>query len=210
MDAEGTVMFLHVAVVILTFMVAGVLHVALLDMRRTDRSSDLAVWAGLVRRLEPLMPVGGLLILGTGGWLVELSDGEFSWSQGWVVTSTVALLAVEGAAAAWLRPRTRALTAAVSTAGDGLVPVDVRRLILDPVLWYVSHLATVTFFGVVFLMAAKPAGTWTPTAILIASAALGLLSAAPFVLGGPGATRSSRHRRAWGGRSHRSRQATTS
>ena len=103
-DAEGSVMFLHIVVVILTFMVAAVLHVALLDMRRTDRSSDLAVWAGLVRRLEPLMPVGGLLILGTGGWLVELSDGEFSWSQGWIVTSTVALLAVEGAAVA-RRPR---------------------------------------------------------------------------------------------------------
>jgi hypothetical protein len=64
------------------------------------------------------------------------------------------------------------------------VPEDVRQVILDPVLWYVSHFATMTFFGIVFLMAAKPAGTWVPVIVLVVSAAVGLLTAVPFVRGG--------------------------
>lgn len=181
MDAEDVVMFLHIAVVIVTFMIVAVLHTALLQMRRTERSSDLAVWAPLVRRLEPLVPVGALFILGSGWALVEVSDGEFSWSQGWVVTSAATLVIVEAVGAAVLRPRAQQLTARISATGEGPVPEDVRQAILDPALWYVSHFATMTFFGIVFLMAAKPAGMWVPVIVLVVSAAVGLLTAVPFV-----------------------------
>lgn len=184
MDAEAIVMFVHIAVVIVTFMMVAVLHTALVQMRRTDRSSDLVVWAPLVRRLEPLVPVGALLILGSGWALVELSDGEFSWSQGWVVVSAAALVVVEAVGAVLIRPRAQHLTARISANGDGPVSQDVRQAILDPVLWYVSHFATVTFFGIVFLMAAKPAGVWVPVTVLVVSAAVGLLTAVPFVRGG--------------------------
>lgn len=74
-DTEGVVLFMHIALVIVSFMMATVLPTSLLQMRRTERSSDLALWAPLIRRLEPLSPESALLLLGAGAWLVHLSDG---------------------------------------------------------------------------------------------------------------------------------------
>ena len=180
-DSEGVAMFFHIAAVIITFMIAAVLHTALLRMRGAQRASDLKVWAPLVRRLEPLMPVGAIVILLSGWWLIHLSGGEADWSDGWIASSVGALVVIEAIAGLTLPRRTRALTETIDRADDGPVADGLHQLIFDPVLWYVSHFATVTFFGVVFVMAARPTGLWSPVTILLVSVIVGLLSAVPFV-----------------------------
>jgi hypothetical protein len=156
----GVVLFLHITVAIVAFSLAGVLHAALHTMARARTVAEMRSWSAMVHRLEPLLPVMALLLLGLGAWLIHLSGGEISWSDGWIVTSVVTLIAVEAAAGMLLAPRSKALVAGIAEAADGEAP-RVRVAALDSVIWDLAHVATFAFLGVVFLMAAKPSGAWS-------------------------------------------------
>lgn len=159
----GAVLFFHIAVAIAAFSIAGTLHVALPAMARARTVAELRPWAAIMQRLEPLLPLLALFLLGLGAWLVHLGGDEgFRFSDGWVLTSIVSLVVIEAAAGMFLAPRSRALVEAVKAAPDGDVTPDLRGRTLDPVVWHLAHVATFGFLGVVFLMTAKPAGAWAP------------------------------------------------
>lgn len=187
----GFVLFLHIAVAILAFMMAGVLHAALQSMARAGNVAEMRSWARMIHVLDPLLPVAALLLLALGSWLIHLSGGEFRWSDGWVITAVTTLVVVEGLAGALLAPRAKALVHAVEHTADGAVPDGLRRATLDPVVWHIAHMATVGFLGVVFLMAAKPSGPWA-AGIAVVAVALGVvastaqLRALPSVAAGAG------------------------
>lgn len=166
----GFVLFLHIGVAILAFMIAGVLHSALHAMARARTVAQLRPFAALVHRLEPLLPIAAVLLLGLGAWLIHLSAGEFSWSDGWVLTAVTTLVLVEGLAGAALAPRTKKLIQMIESAPDGEVPLQLRRAVLDPVVWDIAHIATVGFLGLVFLMAAKPSGAFSVPLVVVAAA----------------------------------------
>lgn len=171
---SGFVLFLHIAVAIAAFMIAGVLHGALQALARARTTTEMRPWAAAVHRLEPLLPISALALLVLGAWLVHLEHGEgLRWSDGWVITAVVTLIVVEGAAGALLAPRTKKLVQRIHDSADGGVPQDVHDATLDPVIWHIAHVATVGFLGVVFLMAAKPSGAWAPV-FPIAGALLGI------------------------------------
>lgn len=176
---SGIVLFLHVAAVVTGLMLAAVLHAALLMTRRAGSLTEYRAWVPVIGRVEPLLPVTALVILGTGGWLLHLSGGEASWSDGWVIVSLVTLVCVEAAGAA-VGPRSKRWRDAIKAApGDG-VPDDVREAGRDPLLWYVAHANTAAFVGVLFVMSAKPSTAGSVLAVAVA-ALLGLMSAAPFL-----------------------------
>jgi hypothetical protein len=171
---SGFVLFLHIAVAIASFMIAAVLHAAFHVLPRTRDVAEMRSWTALMHRLEPLLPVSALVLLGLGAWLVHLGGDEgFGFSDGWVLTAIVFLVVVEGLAGALLAPRTKALVAKVHAAADGPVPDDIRRATVDPVTWDIGHIATFGFLGVVFLMAAKPSGAWAPV-FPVAGAVIGV------------------------------------
>jgi hypothetical protein len=173
----GLVLFLHIGVVIVSFMIGAVLHAGFHSMVRARTLAELRPWTALLHRLEPVLPILAVVILGLGAWLVQLgSDEGFSWSDGWILTSVVTLVVIEGLAGALLAPRSKAVGAAVARLGDGEVPADLHRMLRDPVMWAVGHVATFGFLGVVFLMAAKPSGAWSP-AFPIVGALVGLAAA---------------------------------
>lgn len=167
---SGVVLFLHIAVAIVAFMMAGVLHASLHAVARGRTVGELRFWAALVHRLDPLFPVAALLLLGLGSWLVHLSGGEFRWSDGWVITAVTSLVVIEGLAGVVIAPKGKALVRAIHEAADGAVPDVVRRIASDRLLWHVAHIATFGFAGVVFLMAAKPSGVWSPIVVVLGAA----------------------------------------
>jgi hypothetical protein len=176
----NVVLFLHITAAIAGFMVAAVLHVGLLQMRRARTIAELRAWEPTITRLEPMFPLIAATLVGLGAWLLHLSGGEFGWSDGWVITAVTTLAFVEVIGAGVLGRRSKALMARVRQAPDGPVPDDVRRAVLDPPLWLCAHLTTAAVIGIVCLMATKPAGVISVVVILVASA-LGALSAVPFL-----------------------------
>lgn len=174
-----SVLALHVLMVVASFMMVAVIHGLLFQMRWARDLSALGVAPRLLGPLERLLPLSALVILGSGAWLIHLSGGEVRWSDGWVITSLVALVAVEGLGGSLSRRSERMQSSIRAAAGGSLSP-DLRAAVTDPVLWLVTHLGTATFLGVVFIMVAKPSGPWS-MAIVGGAAALGLVSALPAV-----------------------------
>jgi hypothetical protein len=159
----GVVLFLHITVAIVAFAMAGVMHTALNVVARGRSVQDLRSWAAVMHRIEPLFPLLALLLLGLGVWLVHLGHGTgdaFSFSDGWIITAMVTLVAVEAAGGAVLAPHGKKLVALIHEAPDGPVSHDIRTAAFRPLFWDLVHITTFGFIGVVFLMAAKPAGSW--------------------------------------------------
>ena len=177
LTAADFALFLHIFFVIAGLCLAAVLHAGLLLVRAARDVAAIRAWPRVIAVLEPVLPAIAVLVLLTGAWLLHLSNGEFSWQQGWVTTSLVGLLCAEAAGAA-MGPRSAALRRAINQAPDGPVGADVRRRILDPVLWCIPNGVTATFLAVVFVMVVKPSGLWSAVVI----AAVGLAGALSGIL----------------------------
>jgi VanZ family protein len=131
--------------------------------------TQMRPFAALVHRLEPILPIMALLLLVLGAWLIHLSDGQFSWGDGWIVTAIATLVVVEGLAGALLAPRSKKLVALIDATPEGAVPDGVRQAALDPMIWDLAHLATFSFLGVVFVMADQPSGGVAVVVVVVAS-----------------------------------------
>lgn len=165
----GVVLFFHIGFVVVGFMIAGVLHASLHAMARARDVSQMRPFAGLVHRLEPILPITALLILGFGAWLIHLSDGSIKWSNGWILTSLITLIVVEGLAGALLAPRSKQLVAAIEAAPDGPVPAALRQQALGSMIWDIAHIATLGFLGVILVMVSKPSGGGAVLIVVIAA-----------------------------------------
>ncbi len=164
-------LFLHVGVVIITFMIAAVLHAALNLLVRAETAEEARPIARVVHRLDPLFPFFALAILGFGFWLIGASPkhGDDHWKvgDGWILTALIALIAIEGLAGAFLAPHAKKLVAAIEAAPNGPLSSELRAQTRDPFIWYVGHTATVGFLGVVFVMTNKPSGGVAVLAVVI-------------------------------------------
>jgi hypothetical protein len=163
MHLAGVVLFLHIAVAIVAFAMAGVLHTALQVIGRARRVEEIRTWGAVAHRLEPLLPLMALALLVLGAWLVHLgehTDDQFRFTTGWVLTAIITVVAVEAVGGIMLKPRGEKLSALIEAAPDGDLPEELRRAARDPMFWDMAHLTTFGFLGVVFIMAAKPDGVW--------------------------------------------------
>ena len=163
----GVVLFLHILTAIVAFMMAAIVHAGLPALARARDVREMRSWAAILHRLEPLFPIAALLLLGFGAWLVHLSDGEIKFSDGWLLTGLITLVVVEAVAGAKLAPKAKLAVRMVEEAADGPVPDAVRQSALEPWIWYPTHIATFGFAAVVYLMAAKPSGAWSPVIVII-------------------------------------------
>jgi hypothetical protein len=166
----GFVLFLHIGVAIAAFMMAGVAHAALQSVGRATSVAEARPWARVMHRIEPLFPVMALILLGLGAWLVHLgahTDDQFSFKDGWVLTAIITLVVMEALGGAVLAPRGKRLNTLILEAPDGPITAEIRAASRDPLFWGVAHATTVSFLGIVFLMAAKPAGSWAPVVVIV-------------------------------------------
>jgi hypothetical protein len=177
----GVVLFLHIAVAIVAFSMAGIMHVGLQMVARGGRVEEIRSWSQVMHRIEPLFPVMALALLGLGAWLVHLGDNPedgFGFGVGWILTAIVTLVVVEAIGGAVLAPRGKALSQMVHEAADGAVPANVSAAVRDPALWYAAHVTTGAFLAVVFVMAAKPDGAWAVLFVAIGAVVGALASRA--------------------------------
>ena len=190
----GFVLFLHISFVVIAFAMAGVVHAGMPAIARARDVNQMRPWAEILNRLDPLFPLVALMLLGLGSWLVHLgahTDDAFSFKDGWVITSIVTLVVIEGIAGAMLAPTAKKLVGTIRETADGAPSAELRAATRDPKIWYPGHIATFGFLGVVFVMAAKPAGEWAwlfPTigaAVGVALARLQLTRLAVGPDGGP-------------------------
>jgi hypothetical protein len=172
MHLINVVLFVHILVAIAAFSVAAILHTAQWVARGATSTATLKAWKPVIHRLEPLFPILALVLFGLGAWLLGLSDGEFRWGDGWVITSIVGLAAMEVVGGALIAPRTKKLIAAITDAADGPVDEPLNAAVMNPVFWATTHFATGVALGIVFLMATKPSGA-AAVAIVVIAAALG-------------------------------------
>lgn len=163
----GFVLFLHILTAIVAFMMAAIVHAGLPALARAKDVREMRSWAAILRRLEPLFPIAAVLLLGFGAWLVHLSAGEIKFSDGWLLTGLIALVVIEGLAGAKLAPKAKLAVRLVEEAADGAVPDAVRQAALEPWIWYPTHIATFGFGAVVYLMAARPSGAWSPIIAIV-------------------------------------------
>lgn len=180
MHLVDIVLFAHIAVAVAAFGIAGILHTAQWASRRASSATTLKVWAPVVHRLDPLFPVLALALFGLGAWLLALSDGEFGWGDGWVVTAIVGLALMEIVGGAVIAPRSKKALAAIHDAGDGPIDDAVTDSFFDATLWAATHFATGTAIGILFLMATKPSGIVSALVVAlcaIAGAAVGVAGA---------------------------------
>lgn len=176
MHIHGTdvVLFLHIAVAVFTFGIAGLLLTGLTQMRRAESVAVLRSWERLTHRIEPWFPILVLVLIALGGWLIALSDDEFGWGDGWVLTSVITLVIMEAYGGIVLAPNGKRLHAMLETAPDGPVPADVAVALRNPLVWAGAWGETGLATGILFLMPTKPAGAWSVLIVLV----LGLVSVA--------------------------------
>jgi hypothetical protein len=174
----GFVLFLHITVAIAAFMMAGVLHAAMQALARAGDVREMRSWGRLIHRLDPLFPVAALLLLIFGAWLIHLSNGRIGWGDGWLLTSLIALIVIEGLSGVLIAPKAKAAVKLIEQAPDGPVSDEMRRLSVDPAIWHISHIATFGFTAVVFLMSARPNGALSVILVVVGVVVGVLVSAA--------------------------------
>lgn len=195
MHLINVVLFAHIFIALAAFGCATLVHVWQGVSKGATSTATLKAWAPVMHRIEPLFPVLALILFGLGAWLVGLSDGEFSWSDGWVITSVVGLFAMEAAGGAVLAPGGKKLHEAIVNAPDGPVDASLRALVLDRAVWAVATFETATALGIVFLMTNKPSGLSSALIVAacgLAGLAIGAAAAreaapAPLVIAAPAA-----------------------
>ena len=184
MKTYDVVLFLHIFAALFTFGVAGVMHVLLTRLRAANQVRQLREHMPVLHAAGPLFPAGALALFALGGWLVQLSDEKIQWSDGWVLTAIVSLVAMEAVGGAVIARHSARLEQAVEAAPDGPVSAELRALALDRGIWLGAHFSTAVALGIVFLMTVKPSGAASFVVIVIAAIA-GLASALPFLRTAP-------------------------
>lgn len=155
------VLFVHIAVAVVAFAVAGLLLTALAQMRTADTVAVLRTWQRSAHRVEPWFPILALALLALGGWLIALSHREFRWSDGWVLTAVATLVIMEVYGGAVLAPNSKRLHTMIENIPDGPVPGHVYTAVMNPLVWAGTWGETGLAAGILFLMPTKPAGAWS-------------------------------------------------
>jgi hypothetical protein len=122
--------------------------------------------------------LGGVLLIVAGGLYLALSTTL--WQSPWLVIATISFVLVLSLGGALLGRRIQALTKAAREAPAGPLPGPLVGLTHDPLMRVVLQTYIAILFGIVFLMATKPALSWSIISILLA-AALGVLSGLPLM-----------------------------
>src|SRR5690242_2156677 len=150
----GAVLFLHVCALLAAISAGALSHLSEVRMRSAETTAALRPWAKLLGRLGKVFPVALLVLLGSGAYLVH---DAWSWSAGWVEASLVGVGLLFASGVGFMRVRGLALRRALTAAGDGPLPADVRRLIVRHPAAFASWMNTGLAVGIVFAMTAKPA-----------------------------------------------------
>ena len=146
-------LLLHLLGVISLFAGMTVAAVAHAGARRRERAPEIAALLGLTRVGVALVAAGALLIVGSGLWLIEISNGFYSLGDGWIAGSLALLVLgfVLGAAGGQRPKRARRLAA-----GDEGSIEELRALLDDRLSRALNYAAALLVIAALVTMVWKP------------------------------------------------------
>ena len=159
-------LFLHVFVVIVTFMIGGMLVLSETQLHRSSTVAEARTWLRLLNKLGPMIGGSAVLLLISGIAIMskEHHDEHLSWNTSWVLVGLVMLVFLIANGPALIAPRAMALAKRADATPDGPMPADLRAALADPVVAVLGSVNPLTALGVVFLMTYQPG--WTGSVLV--------------------------------------------
>jgi uncharacterized membrane protein len=147
----------HLAGVILLFSGLVVAAVALAGARRRDAPAEIAALLGLTRVGVALVAGGGLVIVASGLWLLEVYADLYSLGDGWIggALGLLVLAFVLGAIGGQRPKRARKLAAQLARE-DGAHTSELRSLLDDGLSRAFNYAAAITVVAALVLMVWRP------------------------------------------------------
>jgi len=168
--------FIHILGV---FAMAGAATTVLLVfsmMRRATTVQEVRVLARLGSLIEKVFPVAAVVLLLSGGYMVN--EFDLHWSSGWINLSALALIIATAIGGLVNGPRMTAIHKAADAAPDGPVPANLSGMLNDPILFGSVHALSLVLLAIIWNMTTKPSGIQAFLAIVLL-AAIGAGSAYP-------------------------------
>jgi uncharacterized membrane protein len=157
MTERDWALLLHLAGFALLFSGMIVAAAAHSGARRRESRREIAALLALTRKGVVLVAAGSLVIVTSGLWLIELSEGVFSLGDGWIA-GTLGLLAlafVLGGIGGQRLKRARKLAEDPKHEGDS-AEREMRSLLDDPLSRVLSYAAALMIVAGLVIMVWKP------------------------------------------------------
>lgn len=149
-------LFLHLLGVLLFVSGIVVAGVAFEAARRRESPGEIALLLGLTRTGVLLVAAGGLLLLGSGTWLVELEE-EIGYDAGWIQAAIgLFALAMALGGLAGQRPKQARKLAARLAEGDEPANAELRGLLDDRLSLAANYASAALVLAILALMVFKP------------------------------------------------------
>lgn len=168
-------LFIHVTAAVALFGGSTIMHVALHHARESRTVADARLWAGLIRRFAPVMPVLTVLVVLPAVYMVH---DVWGWDAGWIRVAAGGVVLSMLAGPLVLAPRMQALGRTLATAADGPISPAIAQRLTDPVIWVTEQGLTGLTIAELALMTFKP-GLTASLLTVVAVTGLGMLAAVP-------------------------------
>jgi hypothetical protein len=174
MSLYDVLVFVHIAVLVLAFVLTGAIHTSEWLTARAATVQEMRVLAKPQKWGVLFGPVVALMLL-IGGWLVKLSEdrtAEFSFSDGWAWTAAVVLLIAFAAGLGIHAPHGEKLGKALGQAPEGPATPELRALATETLPWVVGYVVPFMILAVASNMVNKP-GTAVSVLVVAIGAVVG-------------------------------------
>lgn len=178
-------LFFHICGVLTLFGAALAETTSLFMLRRTSTVTVGRAWAGLNKPLEAAFPLGAVLLIVTGLYMLHQSDEFKSATQPWAMTVLAFLVVLAIVGAGFNGRRMKAIRLALNEALEGSISADLEARIQDRALLTSIASMSSAVLGAVMLMTIKPGSAVTCIVIMAAWMLMGALVAQPLVRSQP-------------------------
>jgi uncharacterized membrane protein len=150
-------LLLHLAGALLLFSGMTVAAAAQLGARRRTHPGEIAALLGLTRTGVAFVAAGAVVVIGSGLWLIEVSNGFYSLGDGWIAGALglLVLAFVVGAIGGQRSKRARLLAEQLAREG-GDASSDLRVLIDDRLSLAFNYAAALLVVAALVIMVWKP------------------------------------------------------
>jgi uncharacterized membrane protein len=148
---------LHLVGMVLLFSGMTVAAVSHASARRRDLPGEIAALLGLARTGVALVTAGALVVVGSGFWLIEASNGFYSLGDGWIAGAFGLLIVafVLGALGGQRPKRARLAAEELARAGNS-TSSELRALLADRPSAALNYGAALGAVAALVLMVWKP------------------------------------------------------
>ncbi|HEX9413734.1 MAG TPA: hypothetical protein VF916_09550 [Ktedonobacterales bacterium] len=157
-------LFAHIVGVLTLFITMAMQWLITLRLRRAGSIAQAREWSGLVKGINRLAPVTGVLILGAGVYMTAIA---WSMLTTWVDVSIAAMVIMMIFGMDVVGRRLNAIQRAAAEASTDAIPLALQARIDDPALWVSMQMAVTVALSIVFMMTNKPNLTISMVAVLV-------------------------------------------